>query len=166
MKNIYKKYDWQKELHARLKMFVINEDKAFIISGQTGSGKTLLMGKMLYNFIHIGRDCFYLDWHNDYKGKLVDRYNVVDEKLLQKIIDVDVLYIDDLFKVSDNELNELKNKNQEIMIFRQIIDKRISNKNKKTMISTELFYKDFDYLDNSLAGRMLEIVQKKIIGFR
>ena len=29
------------------------------------------------------------------------------------------------------------------------------------MISTELFYKDFDYLDNSLAGRMLEIVQKK-----
>ena len=84
----------------------------------------------------------------------------------KKIIDVDVLYIDDLFKVSDNELNELKNKNQEIMIFRQIIDKRISNKNKKTMISTELFYKDFDYLDNSLAGRMLEIVQKKIIGFR
>ena len=151
-----KKYDWQKEAYEKARNFIDNNTKGLIISGQTGSGKTLLLGKMLYNFAHKGKEVFYFDWHNNYKGMLIDRYNVVDEDLMHKLLTVDVLYIDDLFKVARNEYEQLKN--QEIMIARKIIDRRGQMPHLKTMLSMELNSNDMEDIEPSFNGRLIELV--------
>lgn len=158
IKNIpyVQKYDWQKENYKRAREFVDNDKKGFVISGQTGSGKTLLLGKMLYNFAHKGKEVFYFDWHNNYKGLLVDRYNVVNDDIMDKLLSVDVLYIDDLFKVMDNDYSLLTN--QEVMIARKIIDRRGQMPNLKTMVSMELNSNDLEEIEPSLNGRFIEMV--------
>lgn len=151
------KYDWQKDYHNRMKNFVKSDSKGFIISGQTGSGKTLLLGKALANSISIGKTGYYFDWHNDYGTKLVDGYKKVNTELLNHLINIDVLYLDDLLKTSDNDLGTAKKKEQEIMLARTIIDKRCTDKNKKTLVSMEWFMNDIEQMDKSLWGRMLEM---------
>lgn len=155
-KKYIKKYDWQKELYLKARSFIDNDDLGLIISGQTGSGKTLLLGQMLYNFAHKGKEVFYFDWHNDYKGLLIDRYNVVDEEIMDKLLSVDVLYIDDLFKKENNDYTQLKN--HEIMNARKIIDRRSQLPHLKTMISMELDSSDIQNIEPSLNGRMIELV--------
>ena len=155
-KEYVRKYDWQKELYLKARSFIEDNNQGLIISGQTGSGKTLLLGKMLYNFAHKGKEVFYFDWHNDYKGLLIDRYNVVDEDIMDKLLTVDVLYIDDLFKVENSDYTQLRN--HEIMNARKIIDRRSQLPHLKTMVSMELDSSDIQNIEPSLNGRMIELV--------
>lgn len=152
-------YQWQKDAYDVAKRFVTNDNKGLIISGQTGSGKTLLLSKMLYNFAVKGKDIMYFAWYKNYSSQLVDRYNVINQDLLRKMLEIDVLYIDDLFKTRDNSMDDIYNKRQEIEVFWQIIDARAVDSTKKTMISTELLESDFLKLDEALWGRMLELVE-------
>ena len=46
-------------------------------------------------------------------------------------------------------------------MFWELLNKRMYLKDCKTMISTELFESDFAQLDNSLRGRLLQLVTKK-----
>jgi DNA replication protein DnaC len=155
------KYQWQKDYYKSMKEYVVNDVNGFIISGQTGSGKTLLMGKALLNFIHLGRESFYFDWHNDFNKKVVDRYKAINWDLVDYMCSVDVLYIDDLLKTRNNDLNDLYKRQDEIMIARTIIDKRCTDKSKKTIISTEWNQDDFYSIDKSLHRRMLELTISK-----
>lgn len=155
------KYQWQKDYYKAMKDYVKDETNGFIISGQTGSGKTLLMGKALLNFIHLGRDAYYFDWHNDFNKKIVDRYKAVNWDLVDHLCSVDVLYIDDFLKTRNNDLNDLYKRENEIMIARTIIDKRCTDKSKKTIVSTEWNQNDFYSIDKSLHRRMLELTESK-----
>lgn len=157
------KYDWQKEYKNHVDTFIRNNDPALIISGQTGSGKSLLLGKALGNLMHLGRDCYYMQWGQDFK-KLVNQYNKVgeeEEKFFRYLSSVDVLYIDDLFKTRSNDIASVERKRIEIDMFWELLNKRMYLKDCKTMISTELFESDFAHLDNSLRGRLLQLVTKK-----
>lgn len=153
-----RKYDWQEKYYQHAKSFVSNEDKGLIISGQTGSGKTLLLSQMLYNFAVKGKEILYFDWRRSYEDGLVDRYNVINNDLLDDLLNVEVLYIDDLLKTRNNDMRDLYDRRQEIETAWKIIDQRAVSPNKKTMISTELFEKDFLKIDESLHGRLIEMV--------
>lgn len=154
-----RKYEWQESYYQHAKGFVSNKDKGLIISGQTGSGKTLLLSQMLYNFAVKGREIMYFDWRRSYEDNLVDRYNVINNVLLDEMLEVDVLYIDDLLKTRNNDMGDLYDRRQEIETAWKIIDQRSVSLNKKTMISTELFEHDFLKLDESLHGRLIELVE-------
>ena len=149
------KLEWQKDYRARVDEYVKNDVNGFFISGQTGSGKTLLMGKALLNLLNKGKDVYYFDWHNDFNKKIIDRYKVENWELIDYMCNVDVLYIDDLFKTRGNVLEDLYKRDKEIMIARTIIDKRLNSKNKKTIISMEWNPSDIEMIDSSLHGRML-----------
>lgn len=153
------KYEWQKAYYQKAKDFVSSDDRGLILSGQTGSGKTLLLSQMLYNFAVKGHDIMYFDWQRSYKEKLVDRYNVVNKDVLDELLNVEVLYIDDLLKTRSNNINDVYDREQEINFVWQIIDQRSVAPNKKTMISTELFEHEFLKLDESLHGRLVELVE-------
>ena len=153
-----RKYDWQEKYYQHAKSFITNKDKGLIISGQTGSGKTLLLSQMLYNFAVKGYEIMYFDWRRSYEDNLVDRYNVINNDLLDEMLNVDVLYIDDLLKTRNNDMGDLYDRRQEIETAWKIIDQRSVSPNKKTMISTELFEHDFLQLDESLHGRLIELV--------
>ena len=154
-----RKYEWQEAYYQHAKAFVSNKERGLIISGQTGSGKTLLLSQMLYNFAVKGHDVMYFDWRRSYEDNLVDRYNVINNTLLDEMLEVDVLYIDDLLKTRDNDIGDLYDRRQEIETAWKIIDQRSVSPNKKTMISTELFEHDFLQLDESLHGRLIELVE-------
>ena len=154
-----RKYEWQESYYQHAKGFVSNKDRGLIISGQTGSGKTLLLSQMLYNFAVKGHDIMYFDWRRSYEDNLVDRYNVINNTLLDEMLEVEVLYIDDLLKTRNNDMGDLYDRRQEIETAWKIIDQRSVSPNKKTMISTELFEHDFLQLDESLHGRLIELVE-------
>ena len=149
------KFDWQKDYLNRVTEYVKNDVNGFFISGQTGSGKTLLMGKGLLGLIQKGKEGFYFDWHNDFNKKVIDRYKVEDWTFIDYMCNVDVLYIDDLFKTRGNVIEDLYKRDKEIMIARTIIDKRLNSKGKKTIVSMEWKPSDIAMIDSSLHGRML-----------
>ena len=149
------KLDWQKDYRKRVDEYVNNDVNGFFISGQTGSGKTLLMGKALLNLLNKGKEVYYFDWHNDFNKKVIDRYKVENWSLIEYMCNVDVLYLDDLFKTRGNIIEDLYKRDKEIMIARTIIDKRLNSKGKKTIVSMEWKPSDIAMIDSSLHGRML-----------
>lgn len=158
------KYDWQKEYHDLMTKFVKSKDTGFIMSGQTGSGKTLLMGKALLNLLHLGKEVHYLDWRNDFTKKLVNQYNKQDEnhlKYMDYLCNVEVLYIDDLFKVLGNSIDDISKKYAHLDIADTIISRRCESKHKKTIITMELFPDDIANIDSSFQGRLLQMLSFK-----
>lgn len=158
------KYDWQKEYHDLMTKFVKSKDTGFIMSGQTGSGKTLLMGKALLNLLHLGKEVHYLDWRNDFTKKLVNQYNKQDEnhlKYMDYLCNVEVLYIDDLFKVLGNSIDDISKKYAQLDIADTIISRRCESKHKKTIITMELFPDDIANIDSSFQGRLLQMLSFK-----
>ena len=157
------KFYWQKEYLNKMRAFVKSSDRGLIISGQTGSGKSLLLGKALANLMHLGRDCHYMQWGQGMK-KLVNQYNKVgaeEELFFNRLCTVEVLYIDDLFKTEGNDINKLPNKTIHINMLWEIINKRMYVDGMKTIISTELFEEDFNNLDKSTRGRLLQLTERK-----
>ena len=157
------KFEWQKEYKKKMNEFVKSEDKGLIMSGQTGSGKSLLLGKALANLMYLGKDCHYMQWNKGMQ-KLVNQYNkigVEEEAYFNRLCTVEVLYIDDLFKTEGNDINKLPNKTIHANMLWEIINKRMYVTGFKTIISTELFEDDFNNLDKSLRGRLLQLTEKK-----
>lgn len=159
--NYETKEPWQ-EVTKKLALKFCKEQKNgwFYIGGQSGCGKTHLCTAIAYHFIQQGKSCKYFIWSEDGIQAKASLYN--DSKMeafINEIRNVDVLYIDDFLKVSDND----KPTATDMKLAFIILNCRYNLQNKITIISSEFFLDALKSYDAATHGRIRERVMPYLI---
>lgn len=138
----------------------VNEPKGMLaLLGGTGSGKTHLGTATVGNLVYKGYSAYYIEWRSEWQ-RAQNNYQSIDEELMDKWVEADVLYIDDLFKNRNNDINAVGDK--EFNHGWELLDRRLK-RNKITIISSEFTVNDFMKIDQSTAGRLIEMAGDNMI---
>lgn len=146
---------WQKDAKERCIKFCKDEKANWLyFGGQVGSGKTHLCSAICGHYIKQGRDTLYMMWEDESKKlkALVTDYSAY-QSLINRYKDVEVLYIDDLFKTQQGEAPT----KADINLAFEIINNRLFSPDKITIISSE---KTLNELLDYDEGTMSRIYQK------
>lgn len=130
-----------------------NGSEWLFYGGQVGSGKTHLCTAVCGELLRQGKEVLYVLW-KDESTKL--KAEIGDEESYSRDINrlkkVDVLYIDDLFKTNRKQPPTTADVN---LAF-EIINNRYVQKDKKTIISSELTVDDLIAIDEAIGSRIYE----------
>lgn len=146
--------EWQKDIKSKAQEFCNNEAAQwFYIGGQTGAGKTHICTAICGHYIKSGKDCRYMLWRDDAVKlkQLVNDYTEY-QRLIEEYKQVDVLYIDDLFK-SQSGAEPTK---ADINIAFELLNNRLMDKGKITVISSEFSILDALQFDEATIGRIYQ----------
>ena len=162
--NFYPKEEWQKDLLDRAirygkEYFKAKEEGRTLpwlyVGGQSGSGKSHICTAICGVMMKKGVPIRYMEWTSDSR-KLRALANTPDyDGLLDKLIDVELLYIDDLFKQKSRKYVDASN--AEVKTLFEILNKRLM-RNKATIISSEWYLKTelMNMVDGGTMGRIHE----------
>ena len=161
---IHKKFDtyvtdteWRVQLKGMVLNWLKQEGSWLYIGGATGSGKTHLCVAAMLKLLKQGKEVYYMLWRKD-APKLKSVVNDVDayEKMMSELMNVDVLYIDDLFKTGRTETGASQKPTvADINLAFEIINHRYVT-NKVTVITSECVMSELIDIDQALAGRIVE----------
>ncbi len=144
---------WQKEVKQLALEFTKTDTEWFYVSGQSGAGKTMLCTAILTHKIFKQNKSFkYFSWSKDSEQLKFDKDTA--DIVIDKLIATDVLYIDDLFKVKNNDISLVTS--ADIKLILKILDSR---KSKTTIFSSEFNVADLRTIDEATAGRIYENCQ-------
>ena len=133
------------------------KDKWLYIGGATGSGKTHLCVAAMLKLLKQGKEVYYMLWREDVpklKSLVTDHEEY--ERMISEIKNVDVLYIDDLFKTGRTESGAKQRPTPaDINLAFEIINHRYVT-NKVTVITSECTSNDLIDIDQATAGRIVE----------
>lgn len=152
IKNYEVNSEWQKSIR-NLAIEYIKDNPFknwFCLLGQSGAGKTHICSAICNAFIDDGKEVLYMQW-NDFVGSYKDKFSKEKEssrELLRTYQEIEILYIDDLFKGSSNTF-DVKN------IAFDLINYRYNN-NLVTIISCESDFEELNKIDSAIAGRIKE----------
>lgn len=118
---------WQQNIKDLAMKFISSNVPMFFVGGNTGSGKTTICTAITRHYFDQNKSVQYIVW-SDFIGELKSNLDLCDKKI-SDLQNVDVLYIDDLFKFEPTKF--------EIDTLYKIINYRYLN-NLKTIISSEL----------------------------
>ena len=149
--------NWQSVIKEKCIKFVQSPSECLFLGGQSGAGKTHLCTAVCNELIKQQKTLKYLLWRDIVTKLQANLYkDDVYTNITEEIKNVDVLYIDDLFKVRDNRKNyELE------LAFKIINDRELSHK--ITIISTECLISDLFKIDEALAGRIVKMSGEYLI---
>lgn len=150
--------DWQKGvLNTAQKYLSEKENPWFFFGGQSGSGKTHICTAVAVTLLKRGNEVKYMLWCDEIK-RLKAMVNAPEyEYEIKKYKDVDVLYIDDLFKTGRNETQGRQRPTAaDINIAFEIINSRAFQK-KITIISSESLLTEIIDFDGALGGRIRQM---------
>lgn len=145
--------EWQKVIKDKAQAFCQDEEAHwFYIGGQVGSGKTHICTAIAAYYIKLGREVKYMLWSEDAKKlkAMVNDTGYQDDIAIYKKIDV--LYIDDFLKVKSGE----KPTPADINLAFEIINHRIFDKDKITIISSEKTLDDMLEYDEATMSRIYQ----------
>lgn len=149
---------WQAKVKEAVQSFVKDkEGKWLYIGGAPGSGKTHLCTAAALQLLQENKEVYYMMWRDD-APTLKRLVNEGDEygKRIKVLKEIDVLYIDDLFKTGKSERGDKQRPTSaDINLAFEIINHR-SVTNKITIISSECTDADLIDIDQALAGRIIE----------
>lgn len=156
--NTFDKYEtpeeWQKNAKSCCMAFC-DDDKAnwFYFGGQVGSGKTHLCTAICGHYIKQGRNTLYMSWEDESKKlkALVTDYYAY-QSLINEYKNVEVLYIDDLFKTQQGEAPT----KADINLAFEIINNRLFSPDKITIISSEKTLNELLDYDEATMSRICE----------
>ena len=138
--------------------FVNSDARGFLIAGQSGAGKTHLCSAICGYFLDKDIEAVKFKWREhgtELKTMITDSEEY--QKRVNQLINVPVLYIDDLWKgkITDADIN---------LAF-TIINGRYTNKRPiyKTIVSTELMPKELIEIDEAIGGRIIEMAKGFVI---
>ncbi len=146
--NFETKQKWQSDLkNLAIKYAKTYTDEWFVVLGQSGSGKTMICSALANKMLSDGLSVNYIQWDSfmrEHKQKVIKEGDV---SFLYKVMDVQVLYIDDLFKgkITDYDLE----------VCYEVINYRY-NKRLITIVSSEHLFNSLNQIDSAIAGRMFE----------
>lgn len=152
--------DWQKSVYSTAFEYASEvEPKWFFFGGQSGAGKTHLCTAICSRLIERGCELRYMLWREDIrkiKCAINDEYCPIEE-----FKQVEVLYIDDMFKIGAVEAQTSQRPTQaDINIAFEIINHRALS-GKRTIISSECFLDEIIEIDEALGGRIKELCGEK-----
>lgn len=146
--------EWQKGIKSTAEAFCKDDTaKWFYIGGQSGAGKTHICTAIAGYYIKRGKDCRYMLWRDDAVKlkQLVNEYGEY-QKVMDEYKNVDVLYIDDMFK-SQNGSEPTR---ADINIAFELLNNRLMDKEKITIISSEFTIVDALQFDEATIGRIYQ----------
>lgn len=138
------------------------EDKAgwFYFGGRSGSGKTHLCTAICGELIRVGMNVRYVLWKDmsvQAKASMTD--SDAYERIIEPLKKIQVLYIDDLFKVGKGA----EPTQGDVNLAFEILNARYNDRRKMTIISTELPIEDVLSLDEALGSRIYERAKGNIL---
>lgn len=131
------------------------EGKWLAFLGASGCGKTHLCSAVAIELIKQGKEVKYMLWKDDSRKIKNDNFDG-DGTLIEYYKNVEVLYIDDLFKTGKSEGGLQKPTAGDINLAFEIINSRVAQK-KVTIISSESSIDDLFDIDEALAGRIKQM---------
>lgn len=131
------------------------EGKWLAFLGASGSGKTHLCSAVAIELIRRGKEVKYMLWKDESRKIKNDNFDG-DGTLIELYKNVEVLYIDDLFKTGRSEDGLQKPTAGDINIAFEIINSRVAQK-KITIISSESSIDDLFDIDEAVAGRIKQM---------
>ena len=145
---------WQQDVK-KLCMDFCKDDttKWLFFGGQVGSGKSFLCTAICGHYIKQGRNTLYMSWEDESKKlkALVTDY-VAYQSLINEYKNVEVLYIDDLFKTQQGEAPT----KADINLAFEIINNRLFSPDKITIISSEKTLNELLAYDEATMSRICE----------
>ena len=149
---------WQKSVKAQAMEFAKNPVGWFFIGGQSGCGKTHICTAICRCLLLDGNEVYYMKWRDDIsKLKAMALDSEEREKILDKIKNTKVLYVDDLFKTGQNpDGSAPRPTSADINLAFEIINYRYCKKDLITIFSSEMEMADLIDIDEATGGRICE----------
>lgn len=144
---------WQKDLKEKTQRFT-DQDKVkwYFIGGQVGIGKTFLCTTICRHFIEKGVPTRYMLWTEISKRLKANINEDAYFDIIEPFKNIDVLYIDDFLKVKKGQLPTPADMN----IAFDILNSRLFDQNKITIISSEFTIRQLLPLDEATISRIIE----------
>lgn len=156
--------EWQKGVHDKANRFIRQRleykesDDWFYIGGASGSGKTHICTAICRELLLKELSVRYMLWRDDavkLKSALLDFAEY--DRMMKELKNVDVLYIDDLFKSGNTgESGRQKPTAADINLAFELLNYRYNNPKLITIISSECTTSDLLNIDEAIGGRIAE----------
>lgn len=149
---------WQEAVKNQAMAFAKNPVGWFFIGGQSGCGKSHICTAICRSLLLDGNEVYYMKWRDDIsKIKAMSLDAEEREKMLDKIKNTKVLYIDDLFKTGQNpDGTAPRPTSADINLAFEIINHRYCKKDLITIFSSEMQMADLIDIDEATGGRICE----------
>lgn len=150
---------WQSGMKDKAKKYIEEKsNKWFFVGGQSGCGKTHICTAICMELIKKGNSLIYMKWA-DATRELKDAANdFYYEEIIKKYKDIDILYIDDFFKVQSGCMPT----SSDVRIAFEILNSRLLA-GKKTIISSEFTLKDLLKVDEATVSRIFEMSNPYVV---
>lgn len=154
---------WQEQLKKTAIEFTRDDKNTwFFIGGQSGSGKTHLCTAITAHYLRQNKAAYYMLWRDEItkiKGSVTD--NELYGKMITKLKTVEVLYIDDLFKMGKDQNGDVQRPTvADINIAFELLNYRYNNRDLVTIISSERLIDEINDIDEAVGGRIFELSSK------
>lgn len=155
---------WHTSVKKRAMDYAANPSGWFFMGGQSGAGKSHLCTAICRTALLRGERVQYMMWVDDsaqLKGIVNEGTDYARE--VDRFKKAPVLYIDDLFKVqNDNGQNRQKPTPADVRLAFEIINYRVVSK-LPTIISSEFTLAELVDIDQAVAGRIAEMAESNAI---
>lgn len=146
---------WQKKMLEKAQAYIaegVKNGEWFFIGGQSGSGKTMICTGIARELLLSGHEVRYVIWEQVVKQLKTYMNEPEYAESMGKLEDVEILYIDDLFKpISDKPPTDA-----ELRIAFELLNSRYTGR-KPTIISSERYLGEIFDLDEATGGRLYEM---------
>lgn len=149
--------EWQKRVKDLAQEFSEKDNGAFVIGGCVGSGKTHICTAIV-NELLKRKEVRYYVWKDlaTKLNQLVSDEPCEYEKLLEEVSAVDVLYLDDFFKIAPTEAE----KDKAFKIINARYNAALANVGALTIVSSEKSLEKIIRVDEAIGSRLKQMAGK------
>ena len=154
--------EWQRKIKDAAMIFARGAESRknnwFFIGGANGAGKSHICTAISRDFLRSGKSVKYMLWVDEVNMLKACMFNDSRyEELIRPLKTVDVLYVDDFFKiVKDKTGTDMPPNGQDIRIAYEILNFRYCNPELITIISSERYISEIIDIDPATGSRIYE----------
>lgn len=155
--------DWQKKAKLAAQNYVKSPRGAWMFAGgAVGAGKTHLCTGAALELIAQG-ELRYVIWPDESDRLKAERFDPAEESMtrMRKLQTVDILYIDDFFKITGNTLPT----EADIRLAHELLNRRYMA-GLRTIISSERYLDEITQIDSAIGGRIAEKAAGYIVNIK